>query len=318
LGALIDFVHQYRCMKIDLPGIEAFLGVASWSSFRRAAAHMNLSQAALSHRVKKLEEGLGTALLSRTTRRVTLTEAGIELLPVARRAVQDMEGALAALRDRGRGGPERLAFGCLPTVALLYLPGPLAEFKRLHPAVHVQVYDNSADEIVARLRAGDADFGISVVSARGLDLEITPLFRDPFVLVCPTGHRLAARPAVPWRELEGEPLIRTSAEAVNRLLIDEALGRRRETMQWRMEVQRVPTAIGLVRAGLGLAVLPQSGLAAHQIAGVASVPLRSPSVTRSLGLITLRDRPLSPAAALLAQLVSERLKGGSDRSPERF
>ena len=113
-------------------------------------------------------------------------------------------------------------------------------------------------------------------------------------------------------------MIRTSAEAVNRLLIDEALGRRRETMQWRMEVQRVPTAIGLVRAGLGLAVLPQSGLTAHQIAGVASVLLRSPSVTCSLGLITLRDRPLSWASALLAQLVSECLKDGPDRSPERF
>ena len=167
-------------MRIDLPGIEAFLGVANLGSFRRAAAHMNLSQAALSHRVKKLEEALGTALLARTTRRVTLTEAGLELLPVAQRAVGDIEGALVGLRDRGSGGPERLAVGCLPTIALLHLPAALAEFGRLRPAVRVQVYDNSADEIVRRVRAGEADFGITVTSVRGLDLDITPLTHDPF------------------------------------------------------------------------------------------------------------------------------------------
>ena len=128
-------------MRIDLPGIEAFLGVANWGSFRRAAAQMNLSQAALSHRIKKLEEALGVTLLARTTRRVSLTEAGLELLPVAQRAVGDMEGTLTGLRDRGRGGPERLAVGCLPTMALLHLPAVLAEFRRLCPGVRVQVYD---------------------------------------------------------------------------------------------------------------------------------------------------------------------------------
>ncbi len=295
-------------MRIDLPGIEAFLAVADWRSFRRAAAHMNLSQAALSHRVKKLEEALGTALLTRTTRRVTLTEAGLELLPVALRAVGEMEGALVGLRDRGRGRSERLAVGCLPTIALLHLPAVLAEFGRACPGVRVQVYDNSAAEIIGRVRAGEADFGVTVVSAGGLDLEITPLARDPFVLVCPAEHPLAGRDTVQWQELESEALIRISAEAANRLLIDEALDRRREAMRWRFEVQRVPTALGMVQAGLGLTVLPRSGLDAHAVPGLAGVALRNPAVARGLGIVALRDRTLPPHAALLARLVSERLK----------
>jgi len=297
-------------MRIDLPGIEAFLGVAIWGSFRRAAAHMNLSQAALSHRVKKLEEALGVTLLARTTRRVSLTEAGLELLPVAQRAVGDMEGALTGLRDRGRGGPERLAIGCLPTMALLHLPAVLAKFRHLHPALRVQVYDNSAAEIVARVRAGEVAFGVTVVSARGLDLEIVPLIKDPFVLVCPPCHPLAVQQEVQWRELDGETLIRISAETVNRVLIDEALGRKRETMDWHFEVQRVPTAIAMVRAGLGLTVLPLSGLDAHRAAGLVGVPLRNPAVARGIGLVSLRDRPLSPQSAVLARLVSEQLRAG--------
>ena len=295
-------------MRIDLPGIEAFLGVANWGSFRGAAAQMNLSQAALSQRVKKLEETLGVALLARTTRRVTLTEAGLALLPVAQRAVADMEATLTGLRDLGRGGPDRLAVGCLPTVALLHMPPALARFRRLRPAVRVQIYDNSAAEIVGRVRAGEIAFGVTVVSARGLDLEITPLLKDPFVLVCPDTHALASRREVQWRELEGETLIRVSSETANRLLIDEALGRRREAMRWHFEVQRVPTAVAMVQAGLGLTVLPKTGLDAHRIAGLVGRPLRNPAVARGLGVVSLKDHPLPPHAALLARLVSECMK----------
>lgn len=295
-------------MRIDLPGIEAFLGVATWASFRRAAAHMNLSQAALSHRIKKLEETLGVTLLARTTRRVSLTEAGLELLPVAQRAVGDMESALVGLRDRGRGGPERLAIGCLPTVALLHLPAALAEFRSLRPNVRVQVYDNSAAEIVSRVRAGEVSFGVTAISVRGSDLEITPLIKDPFVLVCPSGHPLAARQAVQWHELVGETLIRVSAETVNRLIIDEALDRKRESMSWHFEVQRVSTALGMVGAGLGLTVLPMSGLRAHASTALVGIPLRNPAVARGVGLVFLRDNPLSPHAVLLARLVSKHLK----------
>lgn len=295
-------------MRIDLPGIEAFLGVAERGSFGQAATDINLSQAALSHRVKKLEDGLGVALLSRTTRRVALTEAGQELLPVARRLVDEMKGTLAALRSRGPGGPERLAIGCLPTVASLHLPAALAEFGRLQPEVRVQIYDNSAAEIAARVRAGDASFGVSIVSAREGDLEITPLVRDPFVLVCPATHPLAGRPAVQWHEVTGETMIRISAEAANRVLIDNALHRRREAMRWRFEVQHVSTALGMVRAGLGLAVLPRFGLAAHGSHGLAGVSLRNPAVARPLGIVARRDAPLPPHAALLARLVGKQMR----------
>lgn len=298
-------------MRIDLPGIEAFLGIAQWGSFRRAAAHMNLSQAALSHRLRKLEETLGTTLVARTTRRVMLTEAGLDLLPVAQRAVAEMETALDGLRDRGRRGPERLAVGCLPTIAAVHLPPVLQEFGRLCPEVQVQVYDNSAAEIIGRIRNGDAAFGITVVSARGGDLDIMPLVRDPFVLVCPATHPLAARRTMQWQDLNTQILIRTSAEAANRLLIDDALNRRREAMQWRFEVQRVPTAVSMVAAGLGLAVLPRSGLEAHGGKHLVGVPLRNPAVARELGIVSMRDRPLSPFAALLSRLVTSRLKATS-------
>jgi DNA-binding transcriptional LysR family regulator len=297
-------------MRIDLPGIEAFLGVANWGSFRRAAGHLNLSQAALSHRIKKLEESLGTPLLARTTRRVSLTRAGEELLPTAQRLVQDRAATLDALRGRRDAGTERLAIGCLPTVAVLHLPGVLAAFARRRPEVQVQVYDVSAAEIADRVRAGDAEFGVTILSAKSWDLEIAPVVSDPFVVVCPADHRFAAMAAVPWAELAAEPLIRISAEAWNRQLIDQALGPRRESLRWRIEVQHVATAVAMVREGLGLGVLPRSGLHASLGPDLAGVPLARPALSRTLGFVTRREPPPSAHAALLMSLVAARLKAG--------
>ena len=153
--SMTEWVHA---MQIDLLGLEAFMNIANCGSFKRAAGHLNLSQAALSHRLKKLEDNLGVALLARTTRHVIVTPAGLELLPVAQKMLQEVSSALDALRERGKSGHERLAIGCLPTLALLYLPSVLAEFATLNGRTPVQIYDNSAAEIAARVQRGRRGF----------------------------------------------------------------------------------------------------------------------------------------------------------------
>ncbi len=138
-------------------GIEAFVAIAERGSFQRAAAHLNLSQTALSHRMRKLEEDLGVQLLARTTRQITLTAAGQDLLPKARRLMAELEGELAALRGQAGARQERIAFGCLPTIAAYHLPRILAAFRERHPDVAVKIYDNSASEIAALVQKGEAD-----------------------------------------------------------------------------------------------------------------------------------------------------------------
>ena len=91
-------------MRIDFLGLEAFLSIADRGSFHRAAAHLNLSQTALSHRMKKLEDDLGLKLLARTTRQVSLTPAGLELLPKARQIMDDITASLLRCGSRERTG----------------------------------------------------------------------------------------------------------------------------------------------------------------------------------------------------------------------
>lgn len=295
-------------MRIDFLGLEAFLSIADHGSFHRAAANLNLSQTALSHRMKKLEDDLGIKLLTRTTRHVSLTPAGIDLLPKARQLMAEMSASFDELRQQGRKRQERLSIGCLPTIAVNYLPPILVELRKKFPDLNLRIFDNSKMEIAECVFSGEAEFGITIVSADRWDLEITPLLKEPFVVICPKAHPLAGQKSVSWSSLQGQPLVRVSAQTGNRQLIDDALGARREEMTWRYEVQHVVSAVGLVRAGLGLAIVPQLAVNAKDLPGVVVLPLRNPGISRTLGVVARRGIPLSPAADTLLGLIRRHVR----------
>ena len=213
-------------MRIDVLGLEAFVTIAERGSFHAAASHLNLSQTALSHRIRKLEESLSIPLLLRTTRQVSLTAAGVELLPRARDFFDGLGSTLDTLRrDVAREG-QRVALACLPTIAMQCLPRALAEFTRERPDVIVKVHDNSASEIANKVQSGEAEFGVTIVAANRWDLQLKPVVKEPFVLVCHRSLPRADAPSLTWADLHGLPLVRVSAETGNRVLIDDALGSR--------------------------------------------------------------------------------------------
>ena len=295
-------------MRIDVLGLEALVTIAERGSFHAAASHLNLSQTALSHRIRKLEESLSIPLLLRTTRQVSLTAAGVELLPRARDFFDGLGSTLDTLRrDVAREG-QRVALACLPTIAMQCLPRALAEFTRERPDVIVKVHDNSASEIANKVQSGEAEFGVTIVAANRWDLQLKPVVKEPFVLVCHRSLPRADAPSLTWADLHGLPLVRVSAETGNRVLIDDALGSRGETLTWLYEVQRVTTAVSLVGSGVGYAIVPQLAFDAVKSNDLVAIPLRSPMVSRTLGIVTRKDAALSPLAQHLLKLVAASLK----------
>ncbi|WP_192641412.1 LysR family transcriptional regulator [Bosea sp. OAE506] len=295
-------------MRADVLGLQAFISIAERGSFRAAASHLNLSQTALSHRIRKLEEALGTPLLQRTTRQVSLTAAGTLLLPRARRIFEDLGAAIDEVRVEVREGDAEVSVGCLPTVAAHCMPAVIAAFAKRFPGVGVRVHDNSASEIADKVQSGEAEFGVTIVAANRWDLELKPVVKEPFVLVSHRDMPLAQATSLTWAQLQGEPLVRISAETGNRILIDDALGSRRETLTWRYEVQRVVTAVSLVRSGIGYAIVPQLALDVVDAGGLVAIPLRAPAISRTLGIVTRKTVPLRPAARELLSLLSAALK----------
>lgn len=294
-------------MRIDFLGLEAFLNIAELGSFHQAAARLNLSQTALSHRMKKLEEDLGLLLLVRTTRQLSLTPAGVEFLPTARKVIGDLTLSFDSLREQGRRHQEQIVIGCLPTIAVGFLPRVLRTFADQFPKVQVKVIDNSVVELAEAVRSGAAAFAVTLMSTTAWDLEARQLFKDSFVLLCPDEHRFAKAASINWSQLEGIPLVRTSPRSGIRNLIDTALGSRRETLHWHYEAQHISTAIAMVQAGLGLGVAPRLAFDLAGPPGLVHVPLRNPTITRSVGLLQKSGLPLTTAGQALQDLIIQAL-----------
>lgn len=301
-------------MRTNFLGLEAFLAIAEWGSFRRAAAHLNLSQTALSHRMRKFEDDVGVKLLARTTRQTSLTAAGAELLARARHTMDELTDSFEDLRSHARERQTRLAIGCIPVIATQLLPDILPHFVERHPGVQLSIADNSVPEIAQMVEEAQIEFGVTSVPANRWDLEIQPVAKEPFILLCRDDDPLAQRRAVKWADLQGRPLVGISRQTINRGLIDDALGSRRDAMLWKYEVQHLATAAGLVAAGLAVSVVPSLAVGTVSHRHLVAVPLQSPSVARTIGIISRRDRPLSPAGETLASMVRQRLTATLGRS----
>jgi DNA-binding transcriptional LysR family regulator len=291
--------------RIDFLGLIAFVAIADRGSFRDAAVHLNLSHTAISHRIRKLEEELGQKLFLRTSREVSLTQSGLDLLPKVKQTLGHLTTSLDELRQSGRGRQDNLSIACLPTIATGRLPQILRHFQSFHPNVVVQIYDKSASEITDLVEAGKVEFGITLISSHRWDFDIEVLTDDPFILVCPQGHPLADKDSVNWADLAGHALIRVSQQSGNRMIIDDALAEDGERLDWRYEAQHLQTAVAVARSGVALAVVPRMAFAFGDETGLRLISLNNPSVKRQLGIVSRRGVPLSPLAEKLRSIAKD-------------
>jgi DNA-binding transcriptional LysR family regulator len=303
-------------MRMDFLGLQAFVSIAERGSFQGAAAQLNLSQTALSHRMKKFEDYFGVKLMLRSARQVTLTQAGRELLPKAMKIIAEVQSSLHGLRAHGESAQKQLCIGCLPTLASRYLPRLLASFADAEPGIAVRVYDNSAAEILELVRSGVIEFAVTSLVIDPSGLETRPLMKEPFLLIAPSTLPIAQKSSVGWADLVGMPLVRISSQASNRILIDDALREHHEKLLWRYEVQHAATAISMVAAGNGLTIVPRSTMELMRMPGLCGIPLRNPSISRTVALVSRRDEQLSPAATLLMDMLQREIRNrGAARQP---
>ncbi|MFL6694220.1 MAG: LysR substrate-binding domain-containing protein [Ramlibacter sp.] len=290
-------------VKPSLADLRAFVTVGELQSFAGAAKALHLSQPALSRRISHLEEQLGVRLFDRTTRSVQLTLLGRRFLGQVQGLVDDLDRSVLSLRDAALLEAGDVTIGCVFSAVHHFLPPVIRSFREQHPRVLVRIIEEGADEVLASVKDGEADFAIDYIGMQDPDVEFTPLLKEPYVLACRHDHPLARRRSVRWAELADHPLARVSHASRNRLFIDQALTDLPPLPRPICEVRHVSTLIGLVENGLGVAVVPQLTLPRDSQL-VVGVRLEQPAITRTLGIIRRTGRSLSPAAAAFSRLLT--------------
>ena len=291
-------------MNLTLRDLEAFRGVARFGSFTRAARSLNMSQPALTVRIHHLEDALGVRLLDRTTRSVALTEVGREFLPTAERVLGEIDAVAVNVRDLASGRRGLVTIAALPSVASTLLPDSIAAFTVRHPGITVRVRDGVAERVTSLVKTGQADFGIGSPTRPDPELRVAALMHDPLGVAFRPGHPLERRKHVRLRDLVACPLILLDSDHSVRVLIERAFESLGRPVTPAYEASYVPTALGLAKAGLGVAVIAyRADAAATQGAGLRARVIEHPDLVRQISLIESARRPLSPAARNLAAVV---------------
>ena len=288
---------------MELRHLEHFVTVAEERNFTRAARRLHLVQSALSVSIRSLEHELGTRLFERTTREVRLTDAGRVLLPEARRTLDAAAGAQAAVFGAQAGLRGTLRLGMMQVVGVIDIGVLIARFHRERPLVDIQprTAPGGSAQMISDVRRGALDAAFVAVSGPDQPgLTVTTLTSEAVLLGCLPEHPLARRAFVSVGELAGEAFVDYTPGWGTRTVADQLFARAGVERSIGIEVGDGSVHAALVRAGLGLTILPESMIAD---AGLVGVPLR-PAATFSMAYIVAADRPQSPVTQAFTDLVT--------------
>lgn len=290
-------------MSFTLRQLRAFAAVADAGSFTEAARRLHLTQSALSVLVRELERALGVRLFDRHTRKVALTQAGLEFQPFVQRVLNELERAMAsvgALREKKRGSV-RVAAPQL--MACTLMPSVLAAFRDAYPDVEVSLVDTLPEQLLVSLMAGNVELAVGPDAGATADVERRPLLRDRHWLICPAAHPLATRRRVRWVDVATFSFIAPTRDFMKRLQPELAAAVPGLVIAPAHEVSYMTTALGMVAAGLGVTACPSYSAPLARGYGLAMKPLVAPVFWRDVYLWQLSNKSLSPAAESFAEVL---------------
>lgn len=246
---------------LDSRLLHTFIAVAEEKHFGRAARRLHLSQPPVSQRVRQLEEELGVQLFIRSTRQVSLTQAGRELYRRALQLMQDAAAAEAALKRFGSGEQGNLHIGFTRTVASQLLPRLLAYYHEHQPDVNLLLHEDWSAQLTGLVLQEKLDIALLRRSTAGTHtgIRFTLVQREPLWLALPRKHRLARKRKIHPTELNDETLVGYSPSAAQYFheTLDAIMTHYGITPEIRHQ-SAIPSVLALVSAGMGIALIPRS------------------------------------------------------------
>ncbi|MCV9999611.1 LysR family transcriptional regulator [Pararhizobium sp. YC-54] len=286
-------------MDITLKQLRAFVTVANLGQFTLAADKLGSSQSAVSTLVRQLETNLNLRLFDRHTRLLRLTQAGMDILPIAARAVADIEGMVESSRELNalRRGKVTIAAGTVQ--AALMLPQLVHGFTKLYPEIAVELHDVAEKTVLEQVANGSVDLGIGTVPEDDTELMGTRLATDEFLVVLHAEDPLVKLSELRWTDLADRKLIGPQRGNPIRDRLENELARNGIVLPLDKAMQEVAlplTIIGMVEAGLGVAIMTSAVVRLATSMGLTVRTPTEPHIKREVSVIQKRTRSLSPAA----------------------
>ena len=294
-------------MDITLRGLRALVMVTRLRSFTRAATFLHISQPALTVQIRRLEESLGLRLLDRNPRGVSLTPAGEGFVPILERILAEIDAVTLEAKevsDRRRG---TVTLAAVPSAAFALVPTAISTFKREHPGITVRLRDVTGVQVGVLVKSGEVDFGIMTPPHGDAELVGTPLFVDRLSAVFLPGHPFNGRRRITMDQLRRVPLILQRDSSV-RKLVDDAFESLGTIARPAYEATLLPTALALVKAGLGVAVVSSTSARGARLAGLRVRTVADAGLIRHIGVVRKTGRSLSPAAEQFVALLQRLCK----------
>lgn len=288
---------------VTIKNIQAFVELAKSQSFAEAAQKLHVSQPALSTSIKKMEEQLGGALFSRSTRRVQLTPEGASFLPVARRLLDDWENALDDVKQLFKLEKGSLTISSMPSFADGKLPSLLASFGYAQPKVSVRILDVVMELVIDNVLSERAEMGFVFEPEDNDLLTFYPMFNDEFILIMPPNHELVSCKEITLQKIIDYPFVSMNRGSSTRRWIDEKLSLTHRKIAIAAEASQFSTIGNLVYSGMGIAIVPSIVQEQMEAKGCVSKNVLGLDIVKSVGLIISKNKALSSAAkAFIASL----------------
>jgi LysR family transcriptional regulator for metE and metH len=293
-------------MDLELRHLRLVVHVAATGSLTAAADRLHLTQSALSHQLRDLEERIGAPLFVRANRRMTPTPAGQRLLETAGPVLEEVERAEAAVRGIGRErrGVLRVATECY--TCYHWLPGVLKDFERRAPGIEVRVEADATAGPMPHLLGGRLDVALVMSPVRDRRLAATPLFRDELIVIASADHRFASARHVRVTDLAGETLLMYSPPSES-YVFQRLLAPAHVVPSRLQQVPLTEAIVELVRANFGVAVLARWAVQPYlKDASIVGLSLAPRGFYRQWSAVVPRALAAVPHVAEFVRLVAAR------------
>ncbi|MGD8190727.1 LysR family transcriptional regulator [Brevibacillus ginsengisoli] len=286
--------------------LEYFQTVARLQHMTLAAQSLSISQPALSRSIARLENELGVPLFERSGRSIVLNRYGRLFLKRVNRIMHEYSEGKQEIEDLIHPEHGEVSLGFLHTLGVQFIPDLIRSFRCLYPEIRFQLHQNGTQILLDQLASGEIDLCMAALQDTKLPIQWTELISEELFVIVPKDHRLARSKQILLEEIRNEPLISFKKGYGLRKIMDDLLLEAGISPVIRFEGEEVHTIAGLVAAGLGVAILPDTkGL---DLSGISLLSVQRPVCRRVIGIARLEGRYLSPAVEQFQQFVIDYFK----------